>query len=373
MKTTRPRLKRKRKASYTSSAFTLIQRLKGKNTDDSHFLITTGFERHINKKFTSSISAYVLVARTSQINAAATSTLSDFSILSDFLVASGINADEVRSKIKEKIERNISGAIMEEIRPDQLTKLLEGHGMRMSNTQLASDGRDIIEGGLATGGAFAAVAASTVRNVGVEWVFYSNARIAGPYGLAVATAGWGAYTTTEAVLESTRANSGYTLGDLVYDLTHPEEAGNPIWSSSDTSSGPPSSGTTLPPEFDTNSDPGRYIVFQIVMGLCINNAFGRSIVQRPVTLAGIPVEGADGVSNLDILLRFDALLGGAYFKLIQRAISSRRNSDRTPDPSADPQSSGGEMVVFTDCPPIDVQAMRLNDFLILNNAALRKI
>lgn len=348
------------KPQYGSTALALVLKAKSRSKTHTHFLLVSGYETRTSKSRSTAVTAYVVSVRTTQLTAASTAALQNLSSMT----GSAINVDAVRARIHEEIAANISGAVMQELRPEQLTALLGGQGFRTGNAALAMDGGgDLIEGVLTTGGAFAGVAATSAGAVPVSYVFMSNAAIGGGAGIAVASAGYGAYSATSALLDITGANSGYTLGDFLYDLTHPGESGNRVWGDGG-STPPPPAGTTLPPDFDTASDPGRNIVFQIVMGLATGTAFGRNVIARPTTLAGTPVPGADGATNLGLLLRFDAMFGGTYFKLVQRSLDARRNGASTNDPDIVGGTSRGPILVdYSRCPPANLQSMRLASYL----------
>ncbi|MEZ5500767.1 MAG: hypothetical protein R3E77_15240 [Steroidobacteraceae bacterium] len=354
------------KQPYTSSALGLVMKANAKSRTHSYFLVVSSFERYFLGRRRASLTGYLVSIGTPQLVAAANSALQTLS------VGVNVDPDAVRARIRAAIERNVSGAMMQELRPEQLTRLLGEQGFRTGNTSLAAEG-DFIGGVLTAGGAFAGVAGSSAASTSVAAIATAGGAAAGGAGIAAASAGYGAYQVAGAFLDAVGANDGYTLGDLIYDLLHPGEEGNRVWSSDSSSQGP-ASGTTLPPGFGPESDPGRNIVFQIVMGLATNSSLGRNVIARPPTLASTPIPGADGVTNLALLLRFDAMLGGAYFKLVQRSLNARQNGTATTDPDITQGTANGPIMVdYSKCPPADVNAMRLSAYLASASGALTRI
>lgn len=363
----------KKKKKYVNAAFTIVNEIKVKQKTKeaakySYFLVNVGaFETLKNFKTNSQLRSYLVVVENKQLISTANAALKDIA-----KIGSSINTDKIKAEIREKINKNISGAFVEEVRPEQLERLLGGKDMRLPNSRLARDGADdFIQGALMAGGAFASVAGTSTAQFTMAEAFTLYAGPAAGHAVLVASAGYGSYQATRGLLEMTGANSGYTLADFAYDLTHPNEPNNPIWGGSGSEND--SRGTTLPPEFGGDSSPGGNIILNIILGLSFDNAIKNNVVIRPVTLASQPSPLAEGLTNIDLLLRFDAMLGGSYFKLVERALSSRQNSNRTTNPINE-TSSGGPMIVdYTKCPPADFQAMKFNNYLKSSNGRIQAI
>lgn len=321
-----------------------------------YYLLVNSTEQQRLGKAQKKTNGYLLRVQANQMKSVKASLLSEFSAINTSALLS-----RIRNSVSREITSKIRGASMRELDQAKLDNLLGGRGMRLSGTSLFADnGDDFIKGVSGATGAMLGVAGKFGASVGPAELVVAGtgAEIA---GVVVAGVGvfYGAKSATTALLNATGANEGYTLGDLIYDIW------DTFTGESDPEPAPADSGTPLPDDFGNSSDPGRSIGVLIALGLSSNQAFGNHIVLRPTTLSGTPIADGDTYSNLNLLLYFDAMFGGFYFKLVEKGLNARKNGASTPNPINDSNTTVDLSTIKMDirgCPPANVNLVQYNSF-----------